>query len=163
MKSPAIILLLSICLSSISCLKNSSYSCDYDACSYVAPSAEIQQIEAYLSTNSITNATKHCSGMYYRILDPGSGASTNVCAVVSVQYKGMLANGTVFEQSTTPYVAELGSLITGWKVGIPLIKEGGKIILYIPPSLGYGAAGAPPTIPANSMLIFEVTLVATSR
>jgi FKBP-type peptidyl-prolyl cis-trans isomerase len=46
----------------------------------------------------------------------------------------------------------------GWQYGLPLIKPGGKILLYLPPSLGYGSSPVG-TIPANSVLIFEVQLV----
>jgi FKBP-type peptidyl-prolyl cis-trans isomerase FkpA len=47
----------------------------------------------------------------------------------------------------------------GWKLGLPLIKAGGKIKLYLPPSLGYGNSVSG-NIPANSILVFEITLVA---
>ena len=61
-------------------------------------------------------------------------------------------------------IAELGSLIEGWKKGLLMLKTGGSIKLYIPPSLGYGYSDVtdPQTqaviIPAGSMLIFDVTL-----
>ena len=131
--------------------------CNYDACAFAAPASEVTQLEAYLSSASITTATKHCSGMYYIIDAAGSGATANVCNTVAVKYKGQLTNGTIFDQSATPVSFQLNGLIEAWKKGIPLIKPGGKIRLYCPPSLAYGnqAAG---TIPANSILIFEVEL-----
>jgi FKBP-type peptidyl-prolyl cis-trans isomerase FkpA len=48
-------------------------------------------------------------------------------------------------------------LILGWQYGIPLVKAGGRIMLYLPPSLGYGSQSTG-TIPANSVLIFDITL-----
>lgn len=165
MKLTATLAALCICLFSLSCVKPNSYSCNFDACAVVAPAAEVKVVEDYLAANSITNAVKHCSGMYYRIIEPGTGQTTTRCAIVSVLYKGMLANGSVFDQTnTTPYQDYLSNLIRAWQIGVPLIKEGGKITMYIPASLGYGSAGAGGgAIPANSMLIFDVTLVATSR
>jgi FKBP-type peptidyl-prolyl cis-trans isomerase FkpA len=140
----------------LSCSKHVD-PCKYDACAIAAPASEIAQVEAYLSSASITTATKHCSGMYYIIDAAGSGATANICNTVAVKYKGQLTNGTVFDQSTSAVGFQLNGLIEAWKKGIPLIKPGGKIRLYCPPSLAYGnqAVG---TIPANSILIFEIEL-----
>ncbi len=131
--------------------------CKYDACAVAAPASEVAQLEAYLTTAGITTATKHCSGMYYIIDVAGSGATANICSTVGVKYKGQLTNGTVFDQSATTVTFPLDNLIEAWKKGIPIIKTGGKIKLYCPPSLAYGSQ-AVGTIPANSILIFEVEL-----
>ena len=132
--------------------------CNYDACAFAAPASEITQLEAYLASASIT-ATKHCSGMYYTIDAAGSGSTATICSTVSVKYKGQLTNGTVFDQSATPVSFQLGGLIEAWKKGIPLIKPGGKIKLYCPPSLAYGSQpvrdnAGNTVIPANSILVF---------
>ncbi len=137
--------------------------CKYDACAVAAPASEVAQLESYLSTSAIT-ATKHCSGMYYTINAGGSGGSPTICSSVAVKYKGMLTNGNIFDQSATPVVFNLGNLIEAWKKGIPMIKPGGKITLYCPPSLAYGGQvikdnAGNVIIPANSILIFEVELV----
>ena len=131
--------------------------CKYDACAVAAPASEVTQLEAYLASATIT-ATKHCSGMYYTINAAGSGATPTICSTVSVKYKGQLTNGTIFDQSSTPVSFNLGGLIEAWKKGIPMIKPGGKVTLYCPPSLAYGSQ-AVGTIPANSILVFEVELV----
>jgi len=137
--------------------------CNYDACAVAAPASEVTQLEAYLASATIT-ATKHCSGMYYTVDVACSGSTATICSTVSVKYKGQLTNGTVFDQSTTPVSFQLNGLIEAWKKGIPLIKPGGKIKLYCPPSLAYGnqdvrnGAGVV-IIPANSILVFEVELV----
>ncbi len=131
--------------------------CKYDACAVAAPASEVAQLEAYLTSAGITTATKHCSGMYYIIDVAGSGATANICSTVGVKYKGQLTNGTVFDQSATTVTFPLDNLIEAWKKGIPIIKTGGKIKLYCPPSLAYGSQ-AVGTIPANSILIFEVEL-----
>ena len=145
-----------------SCSKKVDDKCQYDPCAIAAPASEVTQLEAYLSTNSIT-ATKHCSGMYYTIDAAGSGTSATACSTVGVTYKGQLTNGTVFDQRTTSF--ELDQVIAAWTKGVPLIKTGGKIKLYCPPSLAYGSQVVrdPVTgntvIPANSILIFEVELI----
>jgi FKBP-type peptidyl-prolyl cis-trans isomerase FkpA len=148
------------------CAKNSSsFTCSYDPCAIQAPASEITQLESYLSGAGITTATKHCSGMYYEIKSPGSGAAPTTCSYVSVNYKGMLTNGTVFDQTTSnPVAFTLITLIESWKKGIPLLKKGGSITLYVPPSLGYGAVdqkdkNGTTIIPANSILIFDIQLV----
>jgi FKBP-type peptidyl-prolyl cis-trans isomerase FkpA len=150
---------LLIVLSFSVCLKNSNSStttCNFDPCSYKAPEAETQAVKHYLDSVGITNATLHCSGLYYKVDNPGSGATPTVCSNVNVTYKGYLTNGSVFDQNT----ADLGlyNVILGWSIGIPLVKQGGIIHLYIPPSLGYGASGRAPQIPGNAILIFDVTL-----
>lgn len=129
--------------------------CNYDECAVKAPPSEIQSVRDYLGSQGISNAAEHCSGLLYVVDDPGTGKRPNNCSAVSVTYKGTLTNGNTFDQRTAGF--ELDGVITGWTNGIPLIKEGGKIRLYIPPSLGYGNRQNG-SIPANSILIFEVTL-----
>jgi len=137
--------------------------CKYDACAVGAPAAEVTQLESYLAGASIT-ATKHCSGMYYTVDAAGSGSTPTICSTVNVKYKGQRTDGFVFDQSTTPVAFGLSNLIESWKKGIPIIKPGGKIKLYCPPSLAYGSqeiknSSGAVIIPANSILIFEVELV----
>jgi len=127
--------------------------CGYNECEIVAPSSEVQAVEAYLASQNITSAVKHCSGLYYVIDTLGTGQYANACATVGVRYKGMLKDGSVFDQGQT--ALSLDGVINGWRNGIPLVKEGGKIRLFIPPTLGYGSNPIP-GIPGNSILIFEV-------
>ena len=152
-----------------SCFKKdiNTTTCDYDPCAVKAPANEITQLETYLSGAGITTAIKHCSGMYCQIITQGADKTPTVCSYISVYFRGSLANGKVFDSTVanTPYTnAPLALLISGWQNGILLIKKGGKIRLYIPPSLGYGAkdkldnSGAV-TIPANSILIFDIELL----
>src|SRR4051812_49133275 len=141
------------------CMKNQKAdvaSCNYDPCSLKAPASEIAAVQNYLTANNIT-ATQHCSGLFYVIDQPGTGSSAQVCSVITVTYEGKLTNGTVFDSANSPVTFNLSQTIPGWKNGIPLIKSGGRIYLYVPPSLAYGnqAAGS---IPPNSILIFRVEL-----
>ena len=131
-----------------------------------ASASEVTDIETYLNTAGITGAQKHPSGFYYKITQAGSGkAIVNLCSIVTVNYAGRLTNGTYFDP-TTPGTTRsasftLGQVIVGWQKGLPLISAGGKITLYIPPSLGYGSTAAG-SIPANSILIFDIELVNVS-
>jgi FKBP-type peptidyl-prolyl cis-trans isomerase FkpA len=129
------------------------------ACTPVTPAAEENEIKAYAAANGI-NAIKHNSGLYYEVLNPGTGATPNINSKVFITYTGKLLNGFQFEQNTNPATTGwiLGGLIEGWVIGLPLVKAGGKIRLIIPSSLAYGCISAG-KIPANSVLFFEIDLV----
>lgn len=150
--------LLILCVLSGGCLK--SNKCPYKEVTVAVPLSEQQQIEAYLSANSLT-ASKHASGFYYQVVTQGSGATPGLCSTISVGYTGKLASGAVFDTRSN-ISFELGATIEGWKKGIPLVQKGGRVRLYVPPSLGYGPYdvkdGNTVVIPANSMLIFDVEL-----
>jgi FKBP-type peptidyl-prolyl cis-trans isomerase FkpA len=135
------------------CFKND------EACTTITPAAEESQITAYATANGI-NAVKHNSGLYYQILNPGTGATPNINSRVFITYTGKLLNGTQFDQGTNPASTGwfLRDLIEGWQIGMPLIKAGGKIKLIIPSAFAYGCNGRP-GIPANSVLFFEIDLV----
>ena len=137
----------------------SKEKCDYDECGTKAPDSEIQTLENYLQSNNIS-ATRHCTGIFYKVSEQGSGAKPTGCGAVSVYYKGKLTDGTTFDETrpNSPAVFNLGGLIPGFRNGMLQIKSGGKVTIYIPPSLGYGSNANGP-IPANSILIFEVELL----
>jgi FKBP-type peptidyl-prolyl cis-trans isomerase FkpA len=152
-----IITAMIVLFSLTSCLKDpkATNTCNYDPCAYKAPDSEVQAVQNYLASKGISNAVKHCSGLYYVIDDAGTGTQPGACSYVSVHYKGSLTDGTVFDERD--YQFFLDQVIQGWTNGVPLIKKGGKIHLYIPPSLGYGSQSNGP-IPANSILIFDISL-----
>jgi FKBP-type peptidyl-prolyl cis-trans isomerase FkpA len=120
-------------------------------------------IVKYLADRNL-EAVRHSSGLYYHIHNRGTGNYPSLFSVVTVRYKGFLTDGDVFDQTAdqNTYSNYLSSLIVGWQVGIRLIKPGGKITLYVPSALGYGARGAG-SIPPNSVLIFDVELVSFSN
>ena len=142
------------------CLKNSEMEnpCNYDPCAFQAPASEIQAVQDYLAANNI-NATEHCSGLFYAIETAGTGAAPGVCSNITVNYEGRLTNGNLFDASTAPITFNLSQVISGWKNGLPLVKAGGRINLYIPPSLAYGNTNQG-SIPPNSILVFKVDLIA---
>jgi len=81
---------------------------------------------------------------------------------VAVIYTGKLMDGTVFDSNAgkAPLVFRLDQVIPGWQQGLQKMRAGGRAKLTIPAALGYGAAGAPPTIPPNADLVFDVQLIA---
>lgn len=128
----------------------------YDANAQLAKDDEL--IRSYLTANNIT-ATKHESGVYYVISEPGSGNVTYTTSTsVKVHYKLRLLDGQLIEQSTTPLSEYLGELILGWQIGVPLIQEGGKIRLFVPSVYAYGPQ-ATGKIPANAVLDFDIELL----
>ena len=95
----------------------------------------------------------------------GTGQAASQGKTVTVNYVGVLyKNGKEFDSSWSrnqPFTTALspGSVISGWVQGLNGMKVGGRRELIIPPSLGYGKAGSPPTIPPNSTLVFVVDLL----
>jgi len=141
-----------------SCLKKPTSSCSFQDSTLVAPAAEVSTLQSWITINHPT-AILHPSGFFYEIIDPGTGTGSPViCSTVLVKYVGTLTNSTQFDSNTTGVSFALGQLIVGWQKGIPLVKRGGTVKLYIPPSLGYGANQAG-TIPPNSNLVFTIQLM----
>jgi len=107
--------------------------------------------------------TRLPSGMYYEDLTEGSGLGARDGHVLNVYYTGSLATAEVFDSNTEGegYSFQLGrrQVILGWEQGIQGMRIGGKRLLVIPPSLGYGQRGFPPVIPPSATLVFEVELL----
>jgi FKBP-type peptidyl-prolyl cis-trans isomerase FkpA len=108
--------------------------------------------------------TRTSTGLYYRDAIVGTGALAQSNSRVSMHYRGWLADGTLFANGAAPqpplgpFVLGTGYVIKGWDQGIPGMRVGGIRQLVIPPSLAYGAEGRG-SIPPNSVLVFEVSLV----
>jgi FKBP-type peptidyl-prolyl cis-trans isomerase FkpA len=116
-------------------------------------------IRAYAVANNIPVVKNPEYPFFYQIIEPGSGAEINKLSTVIVNYKGLLLDGTVFDQTKTPVSIPLAPpTIEGWRLGIPLIRQGGKIRLLLPSVLAYGNRANGP-IPANSVLDFFVEIV----
>lgn len=125
----------------------------------VKPESEEPSIIAYAAANGI-NATKHSSGLYYEIINQGSGVTPNPNSRVWITYVGRHLNGSVFYQATVPttFNDQLKGLIKGWEIGLQLIQKGGIIKLIVPSSLAYGCAGNDIIAP-NEVLYYEVHLI----
>jgi FKBP-type peptidyl-prolyl cis-trans isomerase FkpA len=118
-------------------------------------------IEDYLVAHSLT-AQSTSSGLYYIITAPGGTTHPTMASSVKAFYKGYLADGSIFDQSTyttgNPATFPLTNVITGWQEGLQLVGVGGKIKLLIPSAMGYGGV-ARTGIPMNSVLIFDISVV----
>jgi FKBP-type peptidyl-prolyl cis-trans isomerase FkpA len=107
-------------------------------------------------------ATKMPSGLVYRELKPGTGASPSATDTVTVQYRGTLTDGTEFDSSyktNEPAKLPLNRVIPCWTEGVQKMKVGGKSKLTCPASIAYGPAGSPPVIPGGATLVFEIELL----
>jgi len=128
-----------------------SYSCQDK------PQSEIDQelIEKYISDHNL-NVTQHESGLWYEIKKKGGSVHPNMNSKINVDYVGTLLDGTEFDSGEDVDMI-LGSTITGWQIGIPLIGEGGEIFLIVPSGMGYGPHDQG-SVPKNSVMVFEVKL-----
>jgi FKBP-type peptidyl-prolyl cis-trans isomerase len=129
-------------------------------CTPATIESEKAQMAAFCTANNINYQT-HSSGLLYEVVAPGTGSYPKTTSTVSTFYIGKLLNGTKFDETpgNVPATFSLSNVIEGWKIGIPLIKTGGKIKLVIPSALAYSCVGSGSIAP-NSPLYFEVTLVA---
>ena len=101
-------------------------------------------------------------GLQYQILTPGTGAQPKASDTVTVHYRGTLIDGAEFDSSYKrgePASFPVGGVIRGWTEALQQMSVGAKWKLFIPAELAYGEAGRP-GIPPNSVLIFEVELLA---
>ncbi|WP_084362712.1 FKBP-type peptidyl-prolyl cis-trans isomerase [Roseivirga echinicomitans] len=112
------------------------------------------------------NATKPgvqttASGLQYKVMQEGAGASPKAEDTVTIHYTGKLLDGTIFDSSIggEPLTYPVNQFIAGWIEGLQLMKIGGKVELYIPSNLAYGESGISGAIPPNAALIFEIELL----
>lgn len=101
------------------------------------------------------------SGLQYKILKEGAGPKPGAGDVVLVDYEGRLASGEVIDSSERhggPQPLPLQGMIQGWTEGVQLMNTGSKYRFWIKPELAWGEMGAPPKIPANALVVFDVTL-----
>jgi FKBP-type peptidyl-prolyl cis-trans isomerase FkpA len=134
-------------------------------------------LKAYFAKKVIT-PKKTASGLYYTIKEEGIGIVPVVNDTIIVNYTGTLLDGTKFDSNqdtafkhATPYTFVLGrkAVINGWEEGFALLKTGSTATFYIPSTMAYGtqtrpgSAANPKGIPANSVLIFDVTLLNTKQ
>lgn len=119
-------------------------------------------LATYLQAQEIeAQATDY--GLFYEIIENGTGRKPKVGDYLALHFKGKLLDGTVFEASepSDPFVFQVGyrQVIRGWDLGIREFSLGSKGNIYIPPNLGYGKRGAGQQVPPNSALKFEVEVL----
>jgi len=106
------------------------------------------------------------SGLQYKILKKGTGASPKATDTVKCHYKGTTIDGKEFDSSYKrgePATFALNRVIKGWTEGLQLMKEGGKWQFFIPSELAYGERGAGQNIGPNEVLIFEIELLGIEK
>lgn len=102
------------------------------------------------------------SGLQYKVVKEGSGATPKATDTVVVNYRGTLIDGTEFDSSYKrgqPASFPVNQVIKGWTEALQLMKAGSKYQLFIPADLAYGARGAGADIGPNSTLVFDVELL----
>jgi FKBP-type peptidyl-prolyl cis-trans isomerase FkpA len=102
------------------------------------------------------------SGLIYKDIQPGTGASPKASDTVKVNYRGALIDGTEFDSSykrNQPAQFPLSGVIRCWTEGVQKMKVGGKARLVCPSDIAYGDTGRPPTIPGGATLVFEIELL----
>lgn len=107
-------------------------------------------------------------GLKYGDISVGCGPTLHSGETVAVEYTGWLGDGVEFDSSRNqgrqPVEFQIGQqqVLPGFEAGVGSMRVGGHRRIVIPPALGYGAAGVPPTIPANSTLVIDAELIAAS-
>lgn len=122
-----------------------------------------QEGAAFLAQNKAAEGVKVLpSGLQYKVLKAGTGATPKATDQVTTHYRGTLINGTVFDSSYDrgqPATFPVNGVIKGWTEALQLMKVGDKWQLFVPSELAYGERGAGADIGPSAVLIFEVELL----
>ncbi len=126
----------------------------------VAESNKAEASEFFASLDTKEGVKKTASGLYYEMLVEGTGKSPVATDRVKVNYKGTLIDGRPFDANDNADFM-VNRVVPGFSEGLQLLKEGGKIKLYIPSELGYGDSPARPgsVIEPGDALVFELDLL----
>ncbi|HBH30033.1 MAG: FKBP-type peptidyl-prolyl cis-trans isomerase [Desulfofustis sp. PB-SRB1] len=123
--------------------------------------------EVFLAENrNREGVVELASGIQYEVLREGDGATPQPTDVVKVDYVGTLVDGSEFDSSISrgePAVFPIDGVIAGWKEILPMMPVGSQYRVVIPSELAYGEQGAPPRIMPNSVLVFEIDLIAIEQ
>ena len=124
----------------------------------------VKKGEAFLAANAKKDGVRSiASGLHYKVLKSGTGKTPKSSDTVKVHYHGTLIDGTVFDSSVDrgePASFPVGGVIPGWTEALQLMKEGDKWQIVLPSKIAYGEQGAGGKIGPNSVLVFDVELLA---
>ncbi len=144
---------------------------DFQTQQYAAKQVEKQKLgkenlkkgNEFLAKNKSRKGVKSTkSGLQYKVLKKGSGAHPKDNAKVTVNYKGTLLDGTLFDSSYKrgkPAVFSIDRVIKGWTEALKLMRVGSKWKVWIPANIAYGPNGSGKQIGPNETLIFEIELL----
>jgi FKBP-type peptidyl-prolyl cis-trans isomerase FkpA len=133
---------------------------------FTAGAASAQTDVAVAAAAREAGAVVSPSGLVYRSLKEGTGASPAATDTVKVHYRGTFPDGREFDSSyqrNAPAEFPLNRVIACWTEGVQKMKVGGKAKLTCPSALAYGSRGAGAAVPPNATLQFEVELLSISR
>jgi len=135
-----------------------------DSCAPVPPSSEAASIAAFCTANGI-NATADSNGIYYQVINPGTGAKPNMNSTITATYSTALLNGQVIDTMyfVNPVSQPLNRFIEGLQIAIPYIQKGGHIKIVLPSALAYGCIGVEDIVPANAPLYYDLFLMDVSN
>lgn len=107
------------------------------------------------------------TGLHIEVITQGQGPLAVAGQTVTVHYTGWFTNGSKFDSSVDrdepfTFLLAAGQVIAGWDQAVATLRVGDHIKVTIPPQLAYGAAGYPGAIPPNSILVFEIQLLAVA-
>ena len=126
-------------------------------------SQQIEKGRSWLATNAVAGGVITTpSGLQYKVLKEGTGSTPGPEDMVKVHYTGKTIEGNQFDSSYDrgePAQFRVSNVIRGWVEGLQLMKEGSRLMLYIPYDLAYGERGAGNVIKPFETLIFEVELL----
>ena len=149
-----IIILISTAFIFITCNKK-----DDNHCTPATPQSESDEMAAFCIAQGI-NYMVDTNGIYYELIDQGSGITPNTNSLVTVTYKALTLDGNVVEDKTAdPVTKQLNEFIEGWRIALPYIQKGGRIKMILPSSLAYGCIGISNLIAPNSPLYYDVVLI----
>lgn len=133
-------------------------------CSPVTPDSESATIAGFCNANGL-NYTVDSNGIYYQIIDPGSGSRAGVDSIITATYSTSLLSGQLIDtiHFSKPVTLPLNQFIEGWRITIPYIQQGGHIKMVIPSALAYGCTGIQNLVPSNAPLFYDVLLLDVSR
>lgn len=157
---PVIAMFLCLMMALLACSKEETLPA---STSVLRSQMEDSLIFDYVKRNNIDSVLRHPTALAYRIRRKGSNEMIKHTSVPTLIFTTRLLNGQVVQPSlgvpTNFDGRQLKDHILGWQIGLTQIGKGGKILLFIPSALAYGAAGINQTIPPYAVLVSEVELV----
>lgn len=106
------------------------------------------------------------NGLQYKVIKEGKGNRPQRSDSVDVHYRGTLIDGREFDSSYRrgePTTLRINGVIKGWQEALPMMPQGSKWQIFLPPELAYGQGGAGAVIGPNETLIFEIELIAVRQ